>query len=119
MAAVDGFGWVQGNGGGISQRGRFNASAMAEEDAWETVNLYGRICHLLGYGICICLRTRWSSFFVWRGRQCSRARAWALACTVASVVSSGPSEDGYKEEGRPRRLSLNQRCYYLLQASLS
>jgi hypothetical protein len=33
-----------------------------------------------------------------------------------SVVSSGPSGDGYKEEERPRRLSLNQRCYYLLHA---
>jgi hypothetical protein len=38
MAAVDGFGWVQGNGRGISQRGRFNASAVAEADAWKTVN---------------------------------------------------------------------------------
>jgi hypothetical protein len=33
---------------------------------------------------------------------------------VASVVSSGPSGDGYKEEERPRRLSLNQCCYFLL-----
>jgi hypothetical protein len=31
------------------------------------------------------------------------------------VVSSGPSGDDYKEEERPRRLSWNQRCYYLLQ----
>jgi hypothetical protein len=30
---------MQGNGGGASQRERDNASAMAEEDAWETVNL--------------------------------------------------------------------------------
>jgi hypothetical protein len=35
---------------------------------------------------------------------------------IASVVSSGPSGDGYKEEERQRRLSLNQRCYYLLQS---
>jgi hypothetical protein len=40
LAAVDGFEWVQGNCGGISQRGRFNASARAEEDVWETVKFY-------------------------------------------------------------------------------
>jgi hypothetical protein len=60
MVAVDGFGWVQGNGGGISQRGRFNAPAMAEEDAWETVNFVRGFVVLRGFvfvtGICICLR---------------------------------------------------------------
>jgi hypothetical protein len=41
---------MQGNGGEVSQRERDNASAMAEEDAWETVNLprglvfFRRIC---------------------------------------------------------------------------
>jgi hypothetical protein len=41
---------MQGNRGGLSQRKRVNASAMAEEDAWETVNLprgfvfFRRIC---------------------------------------------------------------------------
>jgi hypothetical protein len=38
MAVLDRFGWVQGNGGGISQRGWFNTFAMAEADAWKTVN---------------------------------------------------------------------------------
>jgi hypothetical protein len=83
MAAVDGFGWVQVNGGGISQRGRFNASAMAEADAWKTVNFVQGFVSIVGLRDLFFLRTRWSSFFVWRGRQCSRAQAWALVCTLA------------------------------------
>jgi hypothetical protein len=109
MAAVDGFGWVQGNGGGISQSGRFNASAMAEEDAWETVNF------VLFMGFVFVYELAGARSLFGEGGSVARPERGPWRGPVASVVSSGPSEDGYKEEGRPRRLSLNQRCYNLLQ----
>jgi hypothetical protein len=54
VAAVDGFGRMQGDGGRVSQRERFNASAMAEEDAWETVNfVYGDLYLVRRFVVCL------------------------------------------------------------------
>jgi hypothetical protein len=86
----------------------------------------------LGTGTCFCLRgfgfvTGFGFVYELAGARSLFGEGGSVAGPergpwrgpVASVVSSGPSGDGYKEEERPRRLSLNQRCYYLLQVSSS
>jgi hypothetical protein len=70
------------------------------------------ICYVTGFGFVYELAGARSLFG--EGGSVAGLERGPWRGPVASVVSSGPSGDGYKEEGRPRRLSLNQRCYYLL-----
>jgi hypothetical protein len=68
-----------------------------------------RICLICFF----CLRTRWRSFFVWRGRQCSRARAWALVCTISVVA--GPRRTVIRRRGaRVDSLSINVVTTYFI-----
>jgi hypothetical protein len=76
--------------------------------------LYEDSCHLLGYGICFFYELAGARSLFGEGSSVAGPERGPWRGPVASVVSSGPTEDGYKEEGHQCRLSLNQRCYNLL-----
>jgi hypothetical protein len=55
---------------------------------------------LLGYGICIFYELAGARSLFGEGGSVAGPERGPWRGPVASVVSSGPSEDGYKEEGR-------------------